>query len=151
MAGKVFFSVTMSLDGFIAPGSLGDLMGRQWMELQQWIFPLRLPGPARRPLMTSRRFPRASLCPLAVACPDGKMARSSDLAGIWLFGRGKREARRAAGFGMRVVHHTLYLSENRGVQQRATKQKHRETQAENEPTHKASVLNFYFFSACGRS
>jgi hypothetical protein len=27
MAGKVFFSVTMSLDGFIAPGSLGDLMG----------------------------------------------------------------------------------------------------------------------------
>jgi len=41
MAGKVFFSVTMSLDGFIAPGSLGDLMGRQWMELQQWIFPLR--------------------------------------------------------------------------------------------------------------
>ena len=41
MAGKVFFSVTMSLDGFIAPGSLGDLMGRQWMELQQWIFSQR--------------------------------------------------------------------------------------------------------------
>src|SRR5260370_8147987 len=41
MAGKVFFSVTMSLDGFIAPGSLGDLTGQQWMELQQWIFPLR--------------------------------------------------------------------------------------------------------------
>ena len=41
MAGKVFFSVTMSLDGFIAPGSLGDLMGQQWMELQQWAFPLR--------------------------------------------------------------------------------------------------------------
>ena len=41
MAGKVFFSVSMSLDGFIAPGSLGDLMGQQWMELQQWIFPLR--------------------------------------------------------------------------------------------------------------
>src|SRR3984893_7491095 len=41
MAGKVFFSVTMPLDGFIAPGSLGDLMGQQWMELQQWIFPQR--------------------------------------------------------------------------------------------------------------
>ena len=41
MAGKVFFSVSMSLDGFIAPESLGDLMGRQWMELQRWMFPLR--------------------------------------------------------------------------------------------------------------
>src|SRR5260370_7609251 len=41
MAGKVFFSVTMSLDGFIAPGSLGELMGQQWMELQAWVFPLR--------------------------------------------------------------------------------------------------------------
>jgi len=38
MAGKVFFSVSMSLDGFIAPESLEDLMGQQWMELQQWIF-----------------------------------------------------------------------------------------------------------------
>ena len=41
MAGKVFFSVTMSLDGFIAPESPEDLMGQQWMELQQWMFPLR--------------------------------------------------------------------------------------------------------------
>ena len=41
MAGKVFFSVSMSLDGFIAPESAGELMGRQWMELQAWIFPLR--------------------------------------------------------------------------------------------------------------
>src|SRR3954447_27061756 len=41
MAGKVFFSVSMSLDGFIAPESLEDLMGQQWMELQQWIFPTR--------------------------------------------------------------------------------------------------------------
>src|ERR1700693_5310416 len=41
MAGKVFFSVSMSLDGFIAPGSPGELMGKQWMELQQWIFPQR--------------------------------------------------------------------------------------------------------------
>src|SRR5215218_7857924 len=41
MAGKVFFSVSMSLDGFIAPESLEDLMGQQWVELQQWIFPQR--------------------------------------------------------------------------------------------------------------
>ena len=41
MAGKVFFSVSMSLDGFIAPESVGELMGKQWMELQRWIFPLR--------------------------------------------------------------------------------------------------------------
>ncbi|MEQ4302272.1 dihydrofolate reductase family protein [Plantactinospora sp. B6F1] len=41
MAGKVFFSVSMSLDGFIAPESSGKLMGRQWMELQAWIFPQR--------------------------------------------------------------------------------------------------------------
>jgi dihydrofolate reductase len=41
MAGKVFFSVSMSLDGFIAPESIGDLMGEQWMELQQWVFPQR--------------------------------------------------------------------------------------------------------------
>ena len=41
MAGKVFFSVSMSLDGFIAPESLSDLMGRQWMELQRWVFPTR--------------------------------------------------------------------------------------------------------------
>lgn len=41
MAGKVFFSVSMSLDGFIAPESVGELMGRQWMELQGWVFPQR--------------------------------------------------------------------------------------------------------------
>lgn len=41
MAGKVFFSVSMSLDGFIAPASHEELMGQQWMELQQWIFPQR--------------------------------------------------------------------------------------------------------------
>ncbi len=41
MAGKVYFSVSMSLDGFIAPGSIGELMGQQWMELQQWIFATR--------------------------------------------------------------------------------------------------------------
>jgi dihydrofolate reductase len=41
MAGKVFFSVSMSLDGFIAPDSPEELMGRQWMELQRWVFPQR--------------------------------------------------------------------------------------------------------------
>ena len=37
----VFVSVSMSLDGFIAPASDEELMGKQWMELQAWIFPLR--------------------------------------------------------------------------------------------------------------
>jgi dihydrofolate reductase len=56
MAGKVFFSVSMSLDGFIVPESMEWLSATpeqrerdprlqrcmaQWMELQQWIFPLR--------------------------------------------------------------------------------------------------------------
>jgi dihydrofolate reductase len=41
MAGTVFFSVSMSLDGFIAPRTSEELMGRQWMELQQWVFPQR--------------------------------------------------------------------------------------------------------------
>ncbi|MDP2287190.1 MAG: dihydrofolate reductase family protein [Actinomycetota bacterium] len=39
MSAKVFFSVSMSLDGFIAPESPHELMGQQWMELQQWAFP----------------------------------------------------------------------------------------------------------------
>ena len=41
MTGRTFFSVSMSLDGFIAPASPEELMGQQWMELQQWMFPLR--------------------------------------------------------------------------------------------------------------
>ena len=43
MAGKVFFSVSMSLDGFIAPeGRMGEeRWAAQWMELQQWLFPQR--------------------------------------------------------------------------------------------------------------
>src|SRR3954462_475038 len=41
MAGKVFFSVTMSLDGFIAPESLEDLMRQQGMERQKWMSPQR--------------------------------------------------------------------------------------------------------------
>ena len=53
MAGKVFFSVSMSLDGFIAPEERMDFSEErmddpdvqrwmaQWMELQQWIFPQR--------------------------------------------------------------------------------------------------------------
>jgi dihydrofolate reductase len=57
MAGKVFFSVSMSLDGYVAPVAVTSVdnifapenrddpqvrhwMG-QWMELQQWIFPTR--------------------------------------------------------------------------------------------------------------
>jgi hypothetical protein len=31
MAGRVFFSVSMSLDGFIAPQSPEDLMGQLWI------------------------------------------------------------------------------------------------------------------------
>src|SRR5262249_24969560 len=41
MAGNVFFSVSMSLDGYVAPASPEELMGKQWMELQAWIFPQR--------------------------------------------------------------------------------------------------------------
>lgn len=56
MAGTVFFSVTMSLDGFMAPedvpvaavfapGGQDDPRVRRWMtkwsELQAWVFPLR--------------------------------------------------------------------------------------------------------------
>ncbi len=46
MAGKVFFSVTMSLDGFIAPEERVDdpdakRWREQWMELQQWLFSQR--------------------------------------------------------------------------------------------------------------
>jgi len=56
MAGKVFASVSMSLDGFVAPESMEWLFATpeqrerdsrlkrgmtQWMELQQWIFPQR--------------------------------------------------------------------------------------------------------------
>ncbi len=56
MAGKVFFSVTMSLDGFIAPEAvpLGNIFSPEgqsdprvkrwmakWAELQAWVFPQR--------------------------------------------------------------------------------------------------------------
>jgi dihydrofolate reductase len=46
MVGKVYFSVTMSLDGFIAPEKRIDDPDMQrwmtkWMELQQWVFPQR--------------------------------------------------------------------------------------------------------------
>jgi len=43
MAGKVFFSISMSLDGFVAPeGRMGEPRWMaQWMELQGWLFPLR--------------------------------------------------------------------------------------------------------------
>jgi len=44
---KVFFSVSMSLDGFIAPEDWSDIGGAedeartQWMQLQGWVFPQR--------------------------------------------------------------------------------------------------------------
>ena len=43
MAGKVFFSVSMSLDGFIAPADVpySPRWIARWTELQQWIFPQR--------------------------------------------------------------------------------------------------------------
>jgi dihydrofolate reductase len=56
MAGKVFFSVSMSLDGFSAPESMDAILATpeqreqdprlerwmaQWRELQAWIFPQR--------------------------------------------------------------------------------------------------------------
>jgi dihydrofolate reductase len=41
MAAKVYFGVSMSLDGFIAPESPEELMGQLWMELQAWVFPQR--------------------------------------------------------------------------------------------------------------
>jgi hypothetical protein len=41
MTGKVFLSVSMSLDGFIAPEPMEGRWMAQWMELQQWVFPLR--------------------------------------------------------------------------------------------------------------
>ncbi|GAB7045231.1 dihydrofolate reductase family protein [Catenuloplanes indicus] len=37
----VFFSVSMSLDGVIAPHSPDELMGRRWVQLQSWVFPQR--------------------------------------------------------------------------------------------------------------
>lgn len=39
--GTVFVSVSMSLDGYIAPSSPAELMGRKWRALHQWTFPLR--------------------------------------------------------------------------------------------------------------
>ncbi|MDE3205258.1 MAG: dihydrofolate reductase family protein [Acidobacteriota bacterium] len=43
MAQKVFFSVSMSLDGFIAPdeGPYGQGGAAQWADLQGWVFPQR--------------------------------------------------------------------------------------------------------------
>jgi dihydrofolate reductase len=43
MAARVFFSVSMSLDGFVAPeGHMGDPdWTAQWSELQAWAFPQR--------------------------------------------------------------------------------------------------------------
>ena len=61
MAGKVFFSVSMSLDGFIAPESAEDLMRQQWMELQRWAFPQRfIRGRAMNPCRSRSQHDQAS-------------------------------------------------------------------------------------------
>lgn len=41
MAGATFVSVSMSLDGCIAPDSPDELMGQQWLELQRWALRTR--------------------------------------------------------------------------------------------------------------
>ena len=76
MAGKVFFSVSMSLDGFIAPGSLGELMGQQWMELQEWISWTEIAPPERIALLhgESRGDPNAFESVLTFA-PEGAATR----------------------------------------------------------------------------
>ncbi len=51
----MFFSVSMSLDGFIAPESIGDLVGQQWRELQQWVFPQRFFRATWRSARAARR------------------------------------------------------------------------------------------------
>src|SRR5260370_38977011 len=40
-AGEVFVSVERSPDGFSAPESGEEFMGEEWMELEQWVCPLR--------------------------------------------------------------------------------------------------------------
>src|SRR5216683_3147339 len=91
MAGKVFFSVTMSLDGFIAPEERMDdpdvqRWMAQWMELQQWIFP--------------QRFFRENL----KLGEDGEEGRENDIVretfertGASVMGKRMDEAREAAG------------------------------------------------------
>src|SRR2546423_867754 len=41
MAGEGVFCVSMSLGGVLPPEGPPGLMGPLWMELQQWIFPVR--------------------------------------------------------------------------------------------------------------
>jgi hypothetical protein len=72
MAGKVIFSVSMSLDGFVAPEERMDdpdvqRWMAQWMEPQQWIFPqrffrenLKLGEAARKGARTTSRGRRSS-------------------------------------------------------------------------------------------
>ena len=84
MAGKVFFSVTMSLDGFIAPEERTDdpdvqRWMAQWMELQQWIFPQRFfrenlklgeGGEEGRDTPTAGSGRTPTLSPAWLACPQ---------------------------------------------------------------------------------
>ena len=76
MAGKVFFSVTVSLDGFMAPDAVpveyvfspegqNDPRAQRWMtkwsELQAWLFPQRaVPACPRRARWRSVRSARQS-------------------------------------------------------------------------------------------
>ena len=67
MAGKVFFSVTMSLDGFIAPeGRMGDPdWTAQWMELQ----PLPPRAIGERSLLTPGESPHVTVRLGEGSCP----------------------------------------------------------------------------------
>jgi hypothetical protein len=66
MAGKVCFSVSMSLDRFIAPEERVDERDMQhwtaqWMELQQCIFPQRFfRGQAMKPCCSRSRHDQTS-------------------------------------------------------------------------------------------
>jgi hypothetical protein len=66
MGAKVFFSVSMSLDGLIAPGERMDdpdlqRWTAQWMELQQCIFPQRFfRGQAMKPCCSRSRHDQTS-------------------------------------------------------------------------------------------
>jgi len=73
MAGKVFFSVTVSLDGFIAPEERMDdpdvqRWMAQWMELQQWIFPQRF-------FRENLRFAEAGSTPCTPPLPSSPPCR----------------------------------------------------------------------------
>ena len=82
MAGKVFFSVTMSLDGFIAPEERMDdpdvqRWMAQWRELQQWIFPQRFFRENR--CGDIHCCSSIHCCPIRSSTDSGAMNPSSDI------------------------------------------------------------------------